>query len=57
MVVREGLSPLSGPICEIVSSVGQGISETYGCGNHEYPTGNACRDRSPDFTLDRLKSY
>ena len=57
MVVREGPSPLSGPICEIVNSVGQGISETYGCGNHEYPTRNVCRDRSPDVTLYGLKSY
>ena len=36
-----GWRPLSGLICEIVNSVGQGnftfcqgISKTYGCGNH-----------------------
>ena len=49
MAVRGGWRPLSGLICEIVNSVGQGnftfvreksgksqgISNTYGCGNHE----------------------
>lgn len=48
MAVRGGWRPLSGLICEIVNSVGQGnftfvreksgksqgISNTYGCGNH-----------------------
>ena len=48
MAVRGGWRPLSGLICEIVNSVGQGnftcvreksgksqgISKTYGCGNH-----------------------
>ena len=48
MAVRVGWRPLSGLICEIVNSVGQGnftfvreksgksqgISNTYGCGNH-----------------------
>ena len=57
MVVGKGLSPFSGSICEIVNSVGQGISETYGCSNHEYPTRNVSRDRSPDVTLYGLKSY
>ena len=52
-----GSSPLSGSICEIVNSVGQGISETHGGSNHEYPTRNVLRDRSSDFTLYRLKSY
>ena len=46
MAVRGGWRQLSGLICEIVNSVGQGnftfvreksqgISNTYGCGNHE----------------------
>ena len=49
MAVRGGWRPLSGLICEIVNSVGQGnftfvreksgksqgISNTYGCGNHD----------------------
>ena len=44
MAVRGGWRPLSGLICEIVNSVAlvreksgksQGISNTYGCGNHE----------------------
>ena len=45
MAARGGWRPLSGLICEIVNSVGQGnflhlsgksqgISNTYGCGNH-----------------------
>ena len=45
MAVRGGWRPLSGLICEIVNSVGQGnftfvreksqgISNTYGCDNH-----------------------
>ena len=51
MAVRGGWRPLSGLICEIVNSVGQenftfvreksgksqGISNTYGCGNHVLP--------------------
>ena len=50
MAVRGGWRPLSGLICEIVNSVGQGnftfvreksgksqgISNTYGCGNHDF---------------------
>ena len=50
MAVRGGWRPLSGLICEIVNSVGQGnftfvreksgksqgISNTYGCGNHAF---------------------
>ena len=50
MAVRGGWRPLSGLICEIVNSVGQGnftfvreksgksqgISNTYGCGNHVF---------------------
>ena len=50
MAVRGGWRPLSGLICEIVHSVGQGnftfvreksgksqgISNTYGCGNHDW---------------------
>ena len=49
MAVRGGWRPLSGLICEIVNSVGQGNftfvreksgksqgnSNTYGCGNHD----------------------
>ena len=49
MAVRGAVGPLSGLICEIVNSVGQGnftfvrkkagknhgISETSGCGNHD----------------------
>ena len=52
MAVRGGWRPLSGLICEIVNSVGQGnftfvreksgksqgISNTYGCGNHVDPS-------------------
>ena len=75
MAVRGGWRPLSGLICEIVNSVGQGnftfvreksgksqgISNTYGCGNHEHmphvPSTDPksicyCRQLSGEHTFD-----
>ena len=64
MAVRGGWRPLSGLICEIVNSVGQGnftfvreksgksqgISNTYGCGNYEFLK---CKLNLHDFQFDK----